>query len=68
MVARALQNRGLIPSSPLNVSMNVIPNMNVGGMGTPRTTPFSTFTTPRSYSALNVGGMSMGANNPGGRF
>jgi len=68
MVAKALQNRGLIPSSPLNVSMNVIPNMNVGGMGTPRTTPFSTFTTPRSYSALNTGGMSMGANNPGGRF
>jgi hypothetical protein len=68
MVAIALQNRGLIPSSPLNVSMNVIPNMNVGGMGTPRTTPFSTFTTPRNYSALNVGGMSMGANNPGGRF
>jgi len=68
MVAKALQNRGLIPSSPLNVSMNVIPNMNVGGMGTPRTTPFSTFTTPRSYSALNTSGMSMGANNPGGRF
>ena len=68
MVAKALQNRGLIPSSPLNVSMNVIPNMNVGGMGTPRTTPFSTFTTPRSYSALNTSGMSLGANNPGGRF
>jgi len=33
-----------------------------------RTSPYSTFTTPRNYSALNPGGMSMGANNPGGRF
>ena len=33
-----------------------------------RTLPYSTFTTPRNYSALNPGGMSMGANNPGGRF
>jgi len=69
MVAKALQNRGLIPSSPLDVSMNVIPPMNVGGYAAPRTSPYSTFTTPRrSYSALsnNPGGMSMGAANPGG--
>lgn len=69
MVAKALQNRGLIPNSALDVTMNVIPPMNVGGMGTPRTSPYSTFTTPRrNYSALanNPGGMSMGAANPGG--
>ena len=68
MVAKALQNRGLIPNSALDVTMNVIPSMNVGGMGTPRTTPYSTFTTPRgSYSALPqntfASGMEQGGRN-----
>jgi len=56
MVAKALQNRGLIP------------NNNVVSTRPLRTVPFSVNTTPRSYSAMNVGGMSMGAANPGGQY
>lgn len=54
MVALALKNRGLIPN-----------NLNTTPL---RTVPFSVNTTPRSYSAMNVGGMSMGAANPGGQY
>jgi len=56
MVALALKNRGLLPS---NYGTPTVPS---------RTSPYSTNTTPKSYSAMNVGGMSMGAANPGGKY
>jgi len=56
MVALALKNRGLLPS---NYGTPTVPL---------RSSPYSTNTTPKSYSAMNVGGMSMGAANPGGKY
>tara|TARA_R100001480_G_scaffold114866_1_gene115126 strand:+ start:129 stop:1547 length:1419 start_codon:yes stop_codon:yes gene_type:complete len=55
-IALSLKNRGLIPNS------NVVSTRPL------RTVPFSVNTTPKSYSAMNVGGMSMGAANPGGQY
>ena len=57
MVALALKNRGLLPN-------------NYGSPTVPlRSSPYSTNTTPRSYSAMNIGGTPVGsAANPGGQY
>ena len=57
MVALALKNRGLLPN---NYGTPTVPL---------RTSPYSTNTTPRSYSAMNIGGSPVGsAANPGGQY
>ncbi len=57
MVALALKNRGLLPN---NYGTPTVPL---------RSSPYSTNTTPRSYSAMNIGGSPVGsAANPGGQY
>ena len=58
MVALALQRKGLIPTLQ-------DPNVN---MQNQRTVPFSVFTTPQSYSAMNVGGMGTPRTTPYSTF
>ena len=82
MASIVLKNKGLLPSSYGNISnffteteqrtKELTPSLNtgqnVGGMGTPRTIPYSVYTTPRgNYSALPqntfASGMEQGGRN-----
>ena len=82
MASIVLKNKGLLPSSYGNISnffteteqrtRELTPSLNtgqnIGGMGTPRTIPYSVYTTPRgNYSALPqntfASGMEQGGRN-----